>query len=529
MLWGLRMVKRAVLRGFGTEVQSGIAYGTKNRFLAALSGLIATLFLQSSSATALLASSFVGRGLMTAAGGLAVMIGADVGSALVTQVLSLKVSWLAPLVLSSGIIIHLLVDSKGGRMRHISRVIIGIGFMLLALGIIRQATIPIAESDTLPLILHPLESEPVLAILVAAFMTYLMHSSISALLLFASFAASGILSLELSLFFVIGANVGIGLVPLFAVMRDTPVAVQVPLGNLIMRFVMGSLTLVGMPFVLPHVEALDTTITQQIMLAHIGFNVAIAVVFLPLVGILARICAKLSPALDSEKERRERPRYLDRKALSTPSVALSCATRETLNIAEILEKMLQDSYTALANNDEEMIADIAARDDVIDNIYLAVKSYLIDLSAEELKPNEAEQCMYIMNFALNLEHCGDIIEKSLMEIAARKTRKKDNFSEEGLKEIKSFHNKVVKNLQLAQSIFLSNDPILAKQLIDYKKGLKIAEQETAASHMKRLKMRLPDTLATSDIHMDVIRDLRRINTYVCSVAYSILEGGKKTE
>lgn len=529
LLWGLRLVKRAILRGYGQEVQSMIAKGTKNRFLATFSGLIVTLFLQSSTATALLAASFVGRGLMTVTAGLAIMIGADMGTAIVAKILSFKIAWIAPLLLVIGISWHLAIDNKNTRTRHLARIFIGLGFMLMALGIIREATIPMAQSETLPLILRPLESEPLIAILISALITYVMHSSVSAILLFAALTGGGVLPFDLGLYFVIGANFGVGLIPLFAVMRDAPETVQVPLGNLIMRFIMGIACLIMMPVILPHIESFDYDIGGKIVLSHIGFNLLIMVTFLPFIGLLAKACDKLSPPLNEEEERRDRPRFLDRKALSTPSVALSCATRETLSMAEIIEKMLNDSYKALASNDEEAIGKIREEDNRVDHIYAATKAYLIDLSAEELKSNEAEQCMYIMNFAMNLEHCGDIIDKSLMEIAGQKAKNKDNFSEEGLKEIKSFHNKVVKNLQLAQSIFLSNDPILAKQLIDYKKGLKIAEKETAASHMKRLQQRLPETIATSSMHMDVIRDLRRINTYVCSVAYAILDATNKPE
>lgn len=523
------MIKRAVLRGFGHQVQTGISYGTKNRFFAALSGMIVTMFLQSSTATALLASSFVGRGLMTVTAGLAIMIGADLGSALVAQILSFKLTWLAPFLISAGIITHLIWDDSGYKRRHLARIIIGLGLMLMALGIIREATIPMGESETLPLLLAPLQSEPVIAILVAAIITYAMHSSVSAILLFATLAASGVFSLELALYFVIGANIGVGLIPLIAVMRDVPQAVQVPLGNLIMRFIMGGVAVYMIPHLLIDIESLSTVITQQILFTHIGFNIAIACAFLPFIGSLAALCAHLNPARKGDGERRERPRYLDQKALSTPAVALACATRETLHMAEILEQMLKETYKALETHDEGLIKRVKQEDDVLDHIFVAIKTYIIDLSREELKANEAEQCIYIINFAMNLEHCGDIIEKSLIEIAAKKTRKKDSFSEEGLKEIKSFHNKVVKNLKLAQSIFLSSDSDLAKQLLDYKKGLKIAENVSAKNHMKRLRVGLPNTIATSSMHMDVIRDLRRINTYVTSVAYAILDRNEHTK
>ncbi len=522
LLWGLRTIKRAVLRGYGTQVQAGIAIGTKNRFVALFSGIVATLLLQSSTAAALLASSFVGRGLMTVSAGLAIMIGADIGTSLVAQILSFKMEWLAPLLLSGGIIMHLIYDD-GSHKRFMARIIMGLGFMLMGLGVIREAASPLSASETLPLILQPLEAEPILALIIAALLTYMMHSGLSAILLFAALASSGVLSLELSLTFLVGANVGVAVIPMIAVMRDVPQAVQIPLGNIIMRMVVGVIALIAIPYLLEAFKTIDWSIQQKIIFTHIGYNVLLGIIFLPFVGTLANVCKKLSPAKESEKELELKPRYLDKKALSTPSIALSCATRETLHMAEILEDMLTKTYPALANNSQENIDDIRAKDDVLDNIFRATKDYIIRLNREELSDHEADQSMRIMNFATNIEHAGDVIEKSLMEMATKKTKRKDQFSEEGLAEIKSFHKNVKKNLQLAQNIFLSSNPDLAQQLLDYKKGLKIAESKTSANHMKRLQDRLPETMATSGIHMDVIRDLRRINTYVTSVVYDVLE------
>jgi phosphate:Na+ symporter len=521
MLWGLRTIKRAVLRGYGSQVQRAISIGTRNRFKAFFSGLIATLFLQSSTATALLASSFVGRGLMGTAAGLAVMIGADMGTALVTQILSFKVGWVGSLLLCIGIIMHLIYDD-GSHRRFLARIIIGLGFILTALIIIRDAAAPLATSETLPLILQPLQNEPILAIAIAAVLTYLMHSSLSAILLFATLAGSGVLPLDLALMFVVGANVGIAIVPLIAVMRDTPKAVQIPLGNMIMRMITAVLFLIFLPIILSFVESVDLAKDQLLILSHIGFNLTIALLFMPFVGTLAKVCERISPNLESEKDLQMKPRYLDDKLLSSPSAAMTCATRETLHMAEILQDMLDKTLDAVVKHDDKDIQDIVEKDHVLDNLFAAVKDYLIRLTREELSDNEAAQAMRIMNFATNLEHSGDVIESSLMDIAQKNSKRKDRFSEEGLKELTSIHKKVCKNLALAQSIFLSSDPELAKQLVGYKKGLREAENKSATNHIKRLQQGLPATVATSGIHMDVIRDLRRINTYVTSVAYGVL-------
>lgn len=522
LLWGLRTIKRAVLRGYGSQVQSAIAKSTKNRFLAFLCGAGVTMFLQSSTATALLASSFVGRGLMTVSAGLAVMIGADVATSIITQILSFDMRWLAPLLMSCGIILHLIYDD-GSHKRFLARIIMGLGFILTSLAIIRVASAPLAESETLPLILAPLQAEPLLAILIAAILTYMMHSGLSAVLLFATLASTGVLTMELAIMFVVGANVGVALIPMVAVLRDVPQAVQIPLGNIIMRMTVGIIVLLSLPEIKDFMSGLDWPISQKIITIHIAYNSLLAVLFLPFVGTLAKICERLSPSRETEAELELKPRYLDNKTLNTPAIALSCAMRETLHLAEILSDMTHKSLNALIHHDSDLIDTIIKKDDVLDTIFYATKEYLIKLSREELSDKEASKLMGIMNFATNIENAGDIISKSLMTTASKKAKNQTQFSDEGLIEIKSIHKKVMENMGLAQNLFLSSDQSLAKTLLDHKKGLKIAEIESTENHMKRLKKGLPQTIATSGMHMDVIRDLRRVNTYISSIAYSVLD------
>jgi len=522
LLWGLRVVKRAILIGYGAQVQKTLSKGTKNRVISMLSGVVITLFLQSSTACALLTSSFIGRGLMTTSAGLAVMIGADIGTSFVAHLLSFRIDWIAPLLLSAGVILHLMHDD-GGRYRYGARLMIGLGFMLTALAIIRSSATPLTQSDVLPLILLPLENEPVLAILVAMALTYIMHSSLSTVLLFATLTFSGILSIHLALLFVIGSNIGGAIIPLITVIKDTPQAIQVPLGNLLMRIVVGIILLVFMPYTLDYLAESGWDLSRQVVFSHMGFNIAIALFFLPLINPLARICEKLSPSIEEEEKSQSTPRYLDLKALSTPQAALSCAMRETLHMTEILENMLKKSFKALEKNDLELVQETQQTDNILDALFIATKDYIIRLSREELTAKEMEKSLTILTFATNLEHCGDIIEKSLMELAKKKIYQNDQFSDEGLAEIKSFQKRVLENLRLAQNIFLSSDEELAQQLLAGKKDLKLAENASSRSHMQRLRTGLQKSLATSELHMDVIRDYRRINTYLSSVAYSILE------
>jgi len=519
------MVRTGFSRAYGAKLQNIIAAGTKNRLTALLAGSGVTAILQSSTATALILNSFINKHMISTVGALAVIIGADISTTLVAQVLSLDLSWLAPAVLSVGIIFHM-SNEHGGRKRHLARVLIGLGLMLLALSLIREAAAPLQGSETLPHILKPLNNEPFLAILVAAMISLLLHSSLASVLLFASFAAGGVVPVSLGLYLILGANIGSLFVPYLASYQGPPAARRIPTGNLMMRLVTIVLVLPFMPFIPDFLAQAGAAPERMLVNFHTGFNVLLALLFIPLLTPFARLCEKLVPDKES-KDDPSAPQYLDESARATPVIALAGAARETLRMAEIVEKMIVKTIKAFDTNDEKIVQGIRKQEETIDHLYGAIKLYMTRLSQEALDPKEADRYIQILTFATNLEHIGDIIDKNLMDSALKKARKQDKFSKKGFEEIKAVHAQVLKNIRTAQTIFLSEDPKLARELIKEKRNIREAELESSTLHFERLRSRTPETVATSSLHLDVIRDYRRINSYITSVAYAIIENAEK--
>ena len=192
-------------------------------------------------------------------------------------------------------------------------------------------------------------------------------------------------------------------------------------------------------------------------------------------------------------------------------------------MAEMVEDMLTQTIESFKQNSDKMAKDISRKDDTVDRLYTHIKHYLAKMTQESLDPKEADRYLQILTFSTNLEHVGDIIDTSLTDLAKNKIKNNERFSEEGWTEIKDFHKQVLENMKLAQSLFLSEDPSLARKLIDAKKTIREAEQETSSLHFERLRQGLPETIATSSLHLDIIRDYRRINSYITTVAYQILE------
>jgi phosphate:Na+ symporter len=518
------MLKNGVTRAYGTSLRLAIAKGASNRFTACLSGAAVTALLQSSVATTLILISFIKSGFVSTTVAFAAVIGADIATTLVAQLLSFDLGWLSPVLLTGGIVIYNVYE-RSGRERHIGRAIIGLGLMLLALHLIREASEPLQHSDVLPLILQPLNNEPILAIIFAALFTWMMHSSLAAILLFSAFTMNNVISMDLGLHLVLGANLGGGIIPFAATYGEGIKVRRLTVGNLLMRIITIFVLLPLLPLIRDYLVAFGGA-ERVLVNFHTVFAFAIAILFLPFVGFLSRFTHRLFP--DShETVDPAAPQYLDEKSLRTPVIALACAARETMRMSEIVEKMLELAIQTFEKNDDRLIRNVKDMDDRVDRLNQAIKLYLTQLSQESFDPKEADRYIQILTFATNLEYCGDVIDKSLLDLAEKKMHSQESFSSQGFEEIREFHSSVLENLRLAQTIFLSEDHVLAAQLVEKKKSVRAAETETSRQHFKRLHERHAQSIATSGLHLDIIRDLRRINSYITSVAYTILDNQKK--
>jgi len=519
LLWGVRMVRTGMTRAFGAWLRRALANGTKNRFRAFGMGLSVTALLQSSTATGLIVSSFAGRSLIAGSMALAMMLGADVGSTLVAQFFSLDHDWIAPLAIALGVFTFL--ASKADRVRSAARIGIGLGLMFLALQLLTQSSAPLRDSPVMAALLRGLADEPLIAFLVAGVLTWLAHSSLAIVLFVMALAGMGVVPLPLALAMVLGANVGGAVAPYLA-SAGTPLARRVPLGNLVMRG-MGALAVLPL---LPHALALlghvDPVPARLVVNFHLAFNLAVAAVFLPLIGPIARLCARLLPEPPTVADP-GRPRYLDPEVTEAPTVALSCAARETLNLGDRVAEMLRLSMVVFEKDDAKLRREVELADNAVDRLHEAIKLYLIQVSRHELGMEGSRRYVEILSFVTNLEHVGDIIDKNLMELAAKKAKNRVDFSPEGLAELKTFHRRVGDNLKLAFNVFMSRDVELAKKLLAEKTAIRAAELAAADSHFARLREGRLDSIQTSAIHLDIVRDLKRINSHLTSVAYPILE------
>ena len=520
LLWGVRMVRTGMTRAFGATLRRILATQVTGRGSAFVAGLGLTGLLQSATATALLLASFASRGLIALPIALAVMLGADVGTTIAAQVFSFDIKWLWSVLVGAGVLAFMV--SEADKTRAVARVLIGLGLMLLALAHLGMAGGALRDSPSFRSLLTGLAGEPVLGFIVATAVTWLMHSSLSVVLLVMSLAAAQALPVPLALAMVLGANMGGALAPFLSLSGSPPAGRRVPLGNLVMRLTVALPVL----FLLTPLAALLAQIEADpgrlVINFHTAFNLMVALLFLPLVGLVAKLSEQILPdvpeAVDTSK-----PRHLDESILDTPSEALACAMRETLHMGDRVADMMRQALVVFEKSDPRLVKDVEKSDNVVDELHEAIKLYLIKASKAEMSDEESQRYVEILTFTTNLEHVGDIIDKNLMELAAKKIKNHYAFSSEGLDDIRRIHGRVMDNMRLAFNVFATRDVVLARRLLAEKAIMRSVELEAADSHFGRLRQGVTQSIETSSIHLDVIRDLKRINGHLTSVAYPILE------
>ncbi|HSA81898.1 MAG TPA: Na/Pi cotransporter family protein [Geminicoccaceae bacterium] len=520
LLWGTRMVRTGIMRVFGADLRHLLRVSLRNRFAAFLAGVGVTGILQSSTATALVVASFAGRGLVATAPALAVMLGADLGSALVAQVLSLNLHWLAPILILIGVITH--HSAERSSYHGLGRVAIGLGLMLLALRLILIASAPMREAVILEELFGALAHEALILVLVAALLTWLAHSSLAIVLLVMSLASVGVLPLTSACALVLGANLGAAMPAITATFADKPAARRVAVGNLLFRLVGCAAALPFIEAIVPWLQLFEAAPSRVVVNFHAAFNLSLGLTFILLTDVVARLCVRLLPDLPVEVDP-EQPRHLDRTTLDSPSLALACAAREALRMGDLTETMLREAFDVFRWNDRQKLAVLQRIEDSVDRLHEAIKLFVTDVSREPLSSGESRRAAEILAFTTNLEHIGDIIDKSLLELADKKSRLQLRFSSEGWTEIEALHAHVLDNLRMALGVFVSGDVAIARKLIDEKVAVRDAERQAAENHLARLRAGRPESIDSSALHLDILRDLKRIHSHICAIAYPLLD------
>lgn len=523
LVWAVYQVRTGVENAFGSELKRLFQSVADQKLKIAGMGIFAAIAMQSSTAVALLVSSFSASQLISGSAGLALMLGADVGSAIIAAFFSLDLSWLIPVLLIVGGTLFLKMGAR--RPKQVGRALMGVALILISLSLMSEATSPLRGSEALPHVVAFLIGETTIVFLLGAIFTWVIHSSVAAILLFAALATQGILPLQAAVPIVLGANFGSGLIALGLTRGAQAEARRLPIGNMIFRG-FGSLFLlvVFLWFPIP-TDFVGWEPGLQLVGLHVGFNVALALIGLSLVGLVAKTVERFLPdtnveTLDHPLARRESA--LDQAALDTPRLALASASRELLHIGEVADAMLAPAMGLFEEADPAKLEALRHLDDIIDDSHARVKMYLTEVNRRTLSDEESRRSMEMIGHAINLEHAGDLISKDLYGLAEKCHAKSVRFSAAGREELDRMHERVLTNFRIALNVLVSGDIETARDLVSEKEKMREVERESHEAHLQRLQSGKRESIETSDIHIEAVRALKEINSLAVQFAYPLL-------
>jgi phosphate:Na+ symporter len=520
LVWGTYLVRTSILRVYGAQLRKFLSESVRNRFAALGAGLGVTSLLQSSTATALLTMSFAGSGLIATAPALAIMLGADVGTSLAAVFLSRDLSWISPLLIFGGVVAFL--SKQKTNAEHLGRVAIGLGLMMLALQLIVAAAKPITQTAGVRAIFSSFSGDPLLDVVIAAVFTVLAYSSLAVVLLVSTLTATQVIGLDTALPLVVGANIGSGLLAVLMTMKSAPEVRRVPMGNLCFKLIGALIALPLAKWIIPLSAQTGLTAANVVIAFHLVFNVCLAMLCIGLTDRIAALTERWLPSKPTA-ENLATPKHLDLNALAMPSLALAGAARETLRVGDYVEQMLNELGELIRNGKRSGAEEIRKLDDVVDSLYKAIKLYLTKVSRTPMSETESRRWADIISLTINLEQVGDIVEKSGNDIVEKNLDRNRNFSQAGLEELLDLHTRLMVNQRLAMNVFLNHDVKDAQRLVAEKVKFRELELANYEKHLTRLANQTVQSMETSALHLDLMRDLKRINSHFCSVAYPILE------
>ena len=520
LIWAVRLVRTGVERGFSNLLKSWLKQSTNNRLLAAFSGMGAAIFLQSSTAVAVLVSNFFAKNNLAAATGIAILLGADLGSAIVTQILMVRMSFLTPLLLLVGV--WMFLRSKGSSTRQIGRIIIGLSLIFVSLDMLRMATGPVVANPGTQLVIEYLSRDLLVAFIIGAGFAWIIHSSVAAVLLFVTLAAQSILPVSAASIMILGANFGGALIAYILTLEAPINSRRIIFANLVLRgggAVLASIFIINTPEV---IDLVGSGPAQQTLNIHLIFNLSLLILALPFVGLVNKLLSQFMLERLNGSDSIKNISTLDPAALNRPQRGLDCAARELLGIGQKIEQMLISVKPLYNSWDSGTAKIIKSQDKTIKLMHLDVKLYLAKLGKIGLDEDQSTRSMELAAISSSFDAASSAIASNMLSLARRLENKGLHFSKKGSKEINDFSDRILSNVQLALNVMMNQNPGEAEELVAAKDKIRTVEQKLQRQHIGRLREGLAESIETSNIHQETLRALKQINTSFCIVGYSIL-------
>ena len=520
LIWSVRLIRTGVERAFLPQLRLALRRSEQSRVLTAASGTLAAMLLQSSTAVGLIVAGFTISGGLATAAGLAILLGADLGSAIAAQILLVRADWVQPLLLLLGA--GLFLRARRRKLRQTGRILIGLALVFVSLDMIQLATEPLKQNTGVAMMASYLQGDLVSAFVIGGVLAYVVHSSLAAVLLFVTFVASGVMPVEAGAAMVLGANLGGAAIPVILTLSMPVAARRVVLANLAMRGGAALAALAVLIFAAPDLSVLGGAAFRQVINLHFGFNLALLIVGLPLTGAVSALARMALPDRTAGDAGTRVP-GLEQATLENPDRALAAAGRELLRMAERVIAMLAPAMKQYRDWNDDVADGIRRAEDDVDRMHFQSKLFLARLQETPLTPAQSRRAMDMITIANNLEDAGDRVSGDMLDMAGRMRTEGLAFSPEGWRDLADFHDVVLANAQLALDVLMADEVDVARQLLEEKDRVRRIERDLQERHLQRFRKGGPETIETSNLHQETVRVLKLVNTALCSVAYPIVE------
>lgn len=519
LLWGTYIVNNGVLKGFGSRIRKKIGQALGGRIKAFFTGLGVTLALQSSTATGMMASSFSASGILALEPGFMLMLGANVGTAVVAKALSFPIHEIAPVFLIIGVFLPRF--AKSTRMKTLAEIMLGLGLMLLSLHMLVASLGGLPQSPLAQQIFNLMADQPLIGIAFGAIAAWLCHSSVAVILLTVSIASTGHLPLAAGLATVLGANLGGALGPVLE--AEGLAARRLPLANLIVRAFGVVLGAIFLPSIVTLVQQWVQTMNAATLVnAHLAFNVVLAIMAAPFAKPVCAILMRMLPDPPIPDDP-GKPRHLvEMDGLHPPHLVLSGAERETLRVVDLLGYQLDRIPNVIETGDADAATDVAKYGDSITVLGAEIRRNLQKIPGGEWSEEQAKRVNEIEVFVLSMEHSADILAHQVVKPMLKRHRKEGAFISTHKKVLLTMSQSMSRAHELSASVFLRQDPNAAREII---------QEKVAVRNTERLYVRARevDNTTTSLLNPDIDDDLRlmremgRVLSHSSAIAYELLE------
>ncbi|HBU70160.1 MAG TPA: sodium:solute symporter [Elusimicrobia bacterium] len=530
-LFGMFYINDALTKIAGTKLRELLIYLTKNPLRGMGTGLLVTMFNQSSTATILLEVSLVSAGLLTFYQTMAVTMGAEIGSTITAQLVAFKLTDYA--VLIAGLGFYISFFSKTKKWIQAGHVILGLGIIFLSMRVIADMLAPLREYAPFMQAMESV-SNPLFGIFIGLVFTMLIHSSGATAVIVIALALAGAIDLRQAIPINLGAQIGTCFTAALASIGRGREGKRAALwhvlhqsaGVLLIYPFLSFVTFHGEPAWVYFVKWFTSTffatfdVARQIAMAHTLSAVINALIFLPFLPAARDLLLKAFPS--GEEEKPFGPKYLDDILLETPSLALEQARKEVIREAEIVLVMLRESLKVFDERDLKLRETVSLMDFRVDMLRNAIVKYLTKIGQGGLMNEEqSAQEIMLLYITADIETIGDIIDKNVLALARKKLENNLWFSDEGWQDIVAIHAKITDNLEKAITALKDNNLELAKLVAETKANINVYESSLRKKHISRLHSGLAESLETSSVHLDLIDNFKRINSYISSVGNSL--------